>query len=329
MEKEPDNKIAIRRYLLGDVSDKERQQIECLILTDGEYFGQVSVLEDELVDEYVCGKLSDEERRKFEHYFLSSLEGVEQVRLANDLRIYALKTRTSESKQAGAERVEPTVKRYWLLDYLRSKVSVNRYALAVSILLILLIGSWLIVNLRQLQNQVAQLHEQSPQPIAREQELREQLAEQKARNAQLAEELKREQAQKAKLEQDLIALKGPQNDSKGQSALAIILLTPGRVRGASNGSNLVIRPTVERVQFQLILRTSSYDGFKVSLKTGDKVIWTSGSLKAQLLGKRKVVQVTLPADLLSNGDFLLDLQGTAGDGNYEEVSNYYFRVIKE
>jgi hypothetical protein len=330
MEKELNNKTAIRRYLLGDISDEERQQIECRILTDGEYFGQVSVLEEELVDEYVRGKLSAKEQRKFEYYFLSNSEGVEQVRLATDLRTYALKTRPSESRHPGAERVEPTVRQFRLLDYFRPGVSVNRYALAVLILLFLLAGSWLIINLRQSQNQVAQLRAQSPVATAREQELQERLAEQQARNDRLVEDLKREQDQRAKLEQELLATKGSQKNSQEQNTLAAIILTPGRVRGSSNSSKLVIRPTVERVQFQLVLRADSYDSFKASLKTGNgQVVRTSAPLKAQSLGRRKVVQVSLPANLLSSGDFLLQLQGTAGDGNYEEAGNYYFRVVKE
>lgn len=330
MEKEQDNGAFIRRYLLGDISDEERQRVEQRMLTDGEYFTWVSVLEEGLVDEYVDEQLSAEEQKKFEYYFLSNPQGLEQVRLARGLKDYALKQRRLESAQSSADMPKSRQKRFSLFDYLRARVSVSRYALAAAIIVALLAGTWMIASLRSLQNQIAQLRQQPPGITAREQELQQRLAEQQARSTKLEEDLKLEQEQKAGLEQELVALKNSQNSDQSHNTLASLLLAPGRIRTAGKDNTLVIYPSVERALFQLILRDAEYDGFRASLKTPDgQSIWTSGPLKAQTLGRRKVVQVSLPANLLSGSELFFELQATNGDGNYEAVGNYYFKVSKK
>lgn len=86
----------LMNYLLGNISEAEREQIEQRLLTDDEFFAQVERLESELADEYAQGRLSAEERQRFEEHFLRSEEGREQAAFAALLVEYAQRAAKTE-----------------------------------------------------------------------------------------------------------------------------------------------------------------------------------------------------------------------------------------
>lgn len=88
MEKEIENEGLIRKYLLGELGDDDRQRIEQQIMTDGEFFDRVNLVESELVDEYARGRLAASELKSFERIFLATSEGREQVDFARALSQY-------------------------------------------------------------------------------------------------------------------------------------------------------------------------------------------------------------------------------------------------
>jgi CHAT domain-containing protein len=69
----------IRRYLLGQMSEDERQQLEERIMTDTDFFNQVLLAEDNLTEQYVREEMSEEDRLKFEAVFHATEAGRRQV----------------------------------------------------------------------------------------------------------------------------------------------------------------------------------------------------------------------------------------------------------
>jgi hypothetical protein len=57
---------SIRRYLLGQVSGEEGQQLEERFMTDHEYREEVLIIEEDLIEEYFSDRLSTEEKEAFE-----------------------------------------------------------------------------------------------------------------------------------------------------------------------------------------------------------------------------------------------------------------------
>jgi CHAT domain-containing protein/tetratricopeptide (TPR) repeat protein len=90
----------IMNYLLGNISEAEREQLEQRLLTDDDFFAQVERLESELADEYAQGQLSAEERQRFEEHFLRSEEGREQTAFAALLVEYAQRAAKNEDEEA-------------------------------------------------------------------------------------------------------------------------------------------------------------------------------------------------------------------------------------
>ena len=78
------------RYLLGDLPEAERVEIEELAFRDQQFMQTIQAVESDLIDEYVRGGLSDCERRQFEGRFLASLEQARKVEFDKALAIAML-----------------------------------------------------------------------------------------------------------------------------------------------------------------------------------------------------------------------------------------------
>lgn len=76
----------VKEYLLGNLSLEEQQQIEERLILNRDFFEQVMIVEDELVDEYVYGSLSENER--FTQHFLSTPQQRQKLRTAKALKRY-------------------------------------------------------------------------------------------------------------------------------------------------------------------------------------------------------------------------------------------------
>jgi hypothetical protein len=56
----------LERYLLGEVSDDERSEIEQGYFADDAFFDQLLDVQNDLVDSYVRGTLPPADRKRFE-----------------------------------------------------------------------------------------------------------------------------------------------------------------------------------------------------------------------------------------------------------------------
>ena len=79
----------LTRYLLGDLSEQERIEIEDRYLSNKEFFDELVVAEDELIDDCVRGKLSGKDRELFEQNFLTSTARRERVKSSRALMEFA------------------------------------------------------------------------------------------------------------------------------------------------------------------------------------------------------------------------------------------------
>ncbi|MCM2314079.1 MAG: hypothetical protein NDJ92_02865 [Thermoanaerobaculia bacterium] len=56
----------IRRFVLGDLDEETRQQLEVEAMADDEVFGRIEAVEDEIIEEYLAGTLPRSERKIFD-----------------------------------------------------------------------------------------------------------------------------------------------------------------------------------------------------------------------------------------------------------------------
>ncbi len=84
----PELQERIRRYLLGQLVDGAREEIEKDLLATDELFEELLVVEDEIIDEYLGGKLDDGERTAFEQYFLITPERHDKLKFGRAFNRY-------------------------------------------------------------------------------------------------------------------------------------------------------------------------------------------------------------------------------------------------
>ncbi len=322
MKKERHEHELFVQYLLGELSEAERTRLEQEYFGDDEFFEQLLVAEDELIDAYVRGELGGRKRERFESYFLSSPRQREKVKIARALVDCA--TQSSVAVSQDAESRKPNNRRQSFLDTIGINNWTLRLALAAAALVIVVGGSLFIIETVRLKNQVEQIQAERAEAQRREQELQQQIAEQGAHNERLAAELQRERSERELLEQEMARAQ--------RSSLNTItfILMPGLVRGTDEPKRLVIPRGAELVRINLDFEQGNYKSFRATLETVDgKRIWSSGPLAARSNKAGKIVTLELPAPLFTKGDYIVTLSRVGAGGSLEPVGEYYFTVVKK
>lgn len=83
------DRITIRNWLLGSTSDVESEELEVRMIEDEAFSGEVSLAENELIEDYIEGSLSNNDKKLFEWNFLTSDERREMVQEVALLKRYS------------------------------------------------------------------------------------------------------------------------------------------------------------------------------------------------------------------------------------------------
>lgn len=320
------NSDSIRRYLLGELSEHEREQVEQRLMSDDDLYQRLLLAEDDLIDEYVSGKLSNRDRAKFSGRFLQVPELRQDVRSIMVLRKHALETDPKVTKVQS-----PTAPSFSLFDWLRKFFM--RPAVGVALASVL-VAVWLAAQNLQLRKQVEQLKAQETTQPSTQPELREELAAERLRNEQLSAELRRQQEllaeESRKLQQareQQLPTPIPKPDSRsGIPAVFAFTLGTGAVRESGQFKKVSVPPGTREVRIRLDLATAEYRSYRAVLQTVDgREMLTSQGLRA---GRGMFVQLHILAKLLTPGDYQIRLSGMNPSGEAEEIDSYYFRVLK-
>lgn len=138
--------LQIRQYLLGTLSPEQAAELEERLLSDGQVYEELLIVEDELVDQFLSGQLSAPEREQVESHFLQAPERQEQLRFGHLLRQYVSAHTTGIAPDAEPELApvfvgpEPS-----FLSRLLPRSPVLAFSLACA-LLVLVVGGFWVVN---------------------------------------------------------------------------------------------------------------------------------------------------------------------------------------
>ena len=305
------------RYLLGELTEQEQAALEERYLRDPQVFNQVLQVESELVDAYARGQLSTEMRARFEKSYLKHPARRERVEFAR-----ALTTRIDE-REGPVTRPEQSPQsalhiswKQRLLATLGGQRPALRFAMALTIVLIALAGTWMFINnrWRQQQREAAQVQAQRENQERRE---REQTAsQQSAQTPQLPPET---------------AEPSPNSITNSAPPIVSLALTAGGVRSADGvpTQTLVIPHDTTQAQILLNLKDDTYPRYRVSLRqVGGSEIFTQTNIRPRSTkaGARFVFKV--PAGRFTSGDYALTLSGITPEGEVDDLNKSLFRVEK-
>ena len=285
----------LRLYVLGELREPSRLDVEERLVTDPDFFEALGMTEDDLTEEYVEGTLSATDTECFERHYLTTHERRQDLAFFRQLKSYAVEQR-------------PTVRladRLRLNDLFRfhplwSSVAAGVFILLVGGNLALLLGNY------RLQGQFDHVRAEHQ----REGELRLQL-----------------QRQVAALTAQGNTLQGRLESQQGTGSLPTFGLTSGRLRGPGSGARLSISSNAQHVRLELQLPGNDSSPYRAVLydEAGD-VIWSQAKLKAESISGRSAVVVLVPSAVLSSGEYELKLSAATARRDLEVVATYSFRV---
>lgn len=281
----------LRGYLLGLASDEDRQRVEQRLLVDSEYFNQLVMEEESLVDDYVRENLERLERKQFEAYFLNSPERRDNVAFAKALHHYLGSHAPSE------KAVKPTLN--WR--------AVLKVAVASAIVVLAITSALLVREAANLRQKIAGTEAARSQAERLMQKALRQLEEQGDRIATL--------------EQELAEAKSPRTDSNTES----LLLEAGLSRGPDNAPTARLSSTTKWLRLEPPVTEQIYHSYQAQVTNLDgQTIWSGPKVK----GANGRARVILPTSLFHSGDYLFSLSGVTATGTAEKIGTYFFRVMK-
>ena len=294
-------------YLVGDLSEKEQQAVEHEFFTDPAAFDLLIQTETDLVDDYVRGRLSRRLRRRFERHYLAHATRRERVELA-----HSLAAKIAERPSGPSARPVPRSARWyellWPVDSpgrtLRASVGLTTAALVGCVV-------WLAVQNGRLRRELVQTEAARALATERERNLQQQLSTAPAETSPNPERPH--------------AVPMP-------TAIATLALAVHANRAPETGAaapTLRITSETAQVRVQLDLDDSNYPAYRITVKPiGGVKIVAGEHLKPRRTRLGARLTAVLPADRLAAGDYLLTLSGEREGGATEDVSQSFFRVVR-
>ncbi len=321
----PDFERTLRRYVLGDLDEGLRFELEEVLLTDPDAFEALGVIEDELVEEYLEGAGPASERRKLEERFSTSPEHRRKVRLVRALRDHAnadVQPR-AEALAARADGVRPAGWRAAWIETLVAWLGPARWQPAwvavAAVLAVSLVGNaWLLAR-------------HPPPGLARPPAPPTEVAppgpegDLAALNRDLQAKLDQEQLDRAAAEARAKALETQLG--RPRASVATFALAAGLLRAQGSLPRIAVPPGAELVRLRLELPEEGYPLYRAALHDPDGgEIWAASRLRA--LGKpgQAAVVLPVPSELLPRGDYQVKLSGLREGTEPEALATYPFRV---
>ena len=144
-----------RQYLLGNLPQENLPEFEERLLGDTDFYAELLVAEDELIDEYLADRLSRSERERVESNFLLAPERQQKLRFSRAFRKY-IELNAAESPQEKTSmsgRRTSLSARLWsvkssLLPWAPNRNPVLAFSLVVALCLALFALSWMVFRNR-------------------------------------------------------------------------------------------------------------------------------------------------------------------------------------
>ena len=288
------------RYMLGQVSAQERDELEEQYFADNDLFEDLVAEENNLIDAYVRGQLSRTDRILFESRFLATPERRERVAFAESLAGRGSSPFPGDSKVL-----------WWRAIRQDAAASGARIAFSAMILGLLVCSIWMVVSNRQLHRELMEVKTEKQHLEQQQQDLQRQIG-------SLAAQMRQLQANN-----DVHEI----SSGDINQTVASLTLLPGLSRSSGKQNILAISSRVSTVRLLLTTGNDTFSTYSVSLETPDGTqILQQNGLKGEPSKAGKVISVNFPSVSVPRGDYIVRLIGNSA-GHPEEAAAYSFQVV--
>jgi hypothetical protein len=328
MELSAEEVILIRRYLLGEIAEQDRNPIEVRLLTDPQYFDQLVRVEEELTDQYVRCDLSRHERERFENHFMNAPERREDVAFALALQRYVSSEATGRTVTSG-----PRSWTAFLTNWSPRWRMATNASLAFAALLLTVAVAWLLMETTRLQRRLAEVGGERAESRRVEQELKRQVDEQRSRGEELARQLEISRSQLVQMDRELSGLSKSAGSTQTEAGVVSLALFPGLGRDATNTSQTrtaILSPGDRRLRLELWTDHPGPARYRAEALTADgDFVWSQDALRDRSTRIGKAVVITLPVALLTRNAYIITLSAAAAGNNYGRIGSYYFEIKRK
>lgn len=281
------------RYLLGDVTEGERTQVEERFLSDHDYFEQLLAVEERLVDQYAKDNLGVEKRESFENSSVSQRrDNVAFTReLIEDIR---------QKKITSTLPARPRV-------FFTRRYAVPSFIAAATLLLLTAGASILVLSL--------------------EHRLTDTQGKLTASRREAAEEIEGERRARLDLQRQVDELKHSRSDNRNDPVLLVPLKPYRGQRGGDGGLQVIeITARLQVVILELRLeKPASFKSYLVRITSAENPNPMSLSGLA-LEDDRSTLKVPITVAKLRGGDYDLTVVGEDDNRSPVTIDSYSFRV---
>lgn len=323
------NETEIRRFLLGELSEDERSAFESRFIADEDLFEQMSVVEDELIESYVRETLSPADKTNFEKHFLAT----ETRRRKVDFTGQMLGNFKNQNENFAAKKTESVERNPSVLNSLIEFFKMPKFVFGAAFaLLILIFGGWFLLK-KSAQNEVAKVT--MPMPAI---ETTPTFAPVQNQNSATANQIvsgNSDENTAANIRPNKNSAENTNrkksNENQNSSltvantsgVVPVLALFAGSVRGDGKLPELTLSNAMPRVFLMLNLETKYYKTYRAEIADADgNLIFKNDKIQS---GNMKL-SLSVPAEKLLTGDYIVRLSGVNPRGETESVADYPFRI---
>ena len=294
----------LTRYLFGDASEAECEEIAQQFFTDDELFEQLIVVENDLIDRYVRGELSQDEENHFKQSYLTTQPRFDKILTAKALIQTATESRTAKKNLDETKKKEELSWLAWFQQPVGG-FAWGKGVLAALVLFLVLISSFLLWNYNNKNsNEIVKIPPTpSPTPSTSP------TPDGKSSPSPSNEENKNTPEKKTP-------------DAEPKPMVATLLIS-GSSRDGGATPTAVINENTSAVRLQIKIKDSSYSSYSVTVK---RVSGAEISSQENIKSAKGLVTTTISAQKLSQGDYFVTVEGRTNDGTKVIVKEGYFKV---
>lgn len=310
----------LMHYLLGELSEAERAELEDLYLVDQDFFDRLLAAEDDLIDDYVQGRLSKKESRLFEENFLTSPERRDRVRAARALSRFVEANQVARAKASLPAR---------MLSYFKVGSTAMRFAVSAAMLVLVVGVAAMWIELGRMRSQLGEVQSGQIAQLRREDSLKQELDEQKRTSKQLDEQLRSERSERGRLQQEVAKLREPHAEVFSEVLGFGVIERPRGGFPEESRKTIVVPKRAELVRLRLDLLKDEYPGYLVILENeAGQEVWRA-AVSASKSAKGAAVVIRIPSRVLEGGKYNLVLSGSNEAKTFETISDYPILVVKK
>jgi hypothetical protein len=308
IDKNAINDRMLVQYLLGRLPEEDAERLDELSVADDAIAVRLDEVENTLVDAHVRGELAPEDEGPFRSFYLASPVRRSKVEFAQALATVSASAPSVATERAASAVPQTQARR---AGWFSAPSFAFQWGLALAALTIAAVAGYLFLQNHSLSAKIASLSAQESVLESREKDLEAQIDTQASVT-------------------HTPAVTNPSSDAVKTPAavLASVLLMP-QTRGSGQPVAVLFDKMSAAIPLELALETSGFARYQAALKDPgtNQVLWTSGNLAVKHGANLNTAVVSVPAKILRQQNYVIELTGIPAGGPSDLVGAYMFHAV--